>query len=129
MEPLAKLRRQITNRIANARGLLKATKEKIGKFKSIQKTNGGGIEAQMFSIIKLQFNVKRQAYHGGTMTGKDIIKVMNNAAEIFSLFADILITNKKEDCQMSADEIKKMCNKYADLFVLYGMDPLLWPAR
>ena len=64
------------------------------------------------------YGVKLQAYHSGTMTGKDIQKVMVNASEIFSKFADILVANRK-DIGMEPEDIRKICAQFANLCVLW----------
>ncbi|KAL7526841.1 hypothetical protein ACHAXR_001674, partial [Thalassiosira sp. AJA248-18] len=93
IEPLKKKRAKIANRLKNARAYLKKIKNEIKDFKKSRRKSGDGIEAEMFKILKIRYGIKMQAYHGGTMTGKDIQKFMSNAAEIFSLFAGILKAN------------------------------------
>ena len=117
--PLKKKRGTITNRLKNARTYLKKVKDKITEFKRSRKKSGDGIETQMFLILKNMYGVKLQAYHGGSLTGKDIQKVMTNADEIFSIFAGILKANKKEDCKMSEDDIDILCSRFSNLFVLW----------
>ena len=58
------------------------------------------------------FGVEVQAYHGGSLTGKDIQKVISNASENFELFAELLKANKKENCSssMSNKQIEGMCD-------------------
>ena len=124
INPLSKKRAKITSRLKTARTYLKKLKDSIVVFKSDRKKSGDGIESQMFSVLKVQFGVKMQAYHGGTMTGKDIQKVMCNAREIFTLFANILKANKKEGCKITEDgnvddDIDNLCNSFADLCVLW----------
>ena len=55
------------------------------------------------------------------MTGKDIMKVMENAHEIFPLFAQILKTHGKgvDDGGMSDESIDELCESTRQLFVLW----------
>ncbi len=48
------------------------------------------IETKMFSILK-EFCIELSSYHGGSLNGKDIKKVMNNACHIFNTFLAIFI--------------------------------------
>ena len=82
---LEKKRGMITNHLENAGAYLKKTKNKSTKFNKSRRKSGGGIETQMFWVLKNMYGVKLQAYHGGNMTGDDIQKVMSNADEIFSI--------------------------------------------
>ena len=59
------------------------------------------------------------AYHGGTLHGKDVRKLMNDSSDIFTLFADILKANKKEGCKYENSAIDEICKKYAPLCVLW----------
>jgi len=67
---LKKLRAKITNKLKNARDYLKTIKEKITKFKKTRAKTGGGIEDQMFSVLKNMYGIKLQAYHGGSLPEK-----------------------------------------------------------
>mmetsp|Transcript_18795 Transcript_18795/g.40722 ORF Transcript_18795/g.40722 Transcript_18795/m.40722 type:complete len:254 (-) Transcript_18795:64-825(-) len=98
---------------------LKKIKAKIMESKSTQRKAGDGIESQMFSVLKLKYGVTVQAYHGGTMTGKDIQKVMENASAIFALFANILKVNKKEGFLLLDEDIDALCNQFSNLCVLW----------
>ena len=59
------------NPMKKGNAYLKALKLKITNFKSDHKKDGHGIEAKIFQVLKIKYGVKVQAYHGGTMTGKD----------------------------------------------------------
>jgi hypothetical protein len=42
----------------------------------------------MFKVLK-EIGVELSSYHGGSLNGKDIKKVMNNATHLFNTFATI----------------------------------------
>jgi len=46
------------------------------------------IETKVFKVLK-EIGVEISSYHGGSLNGKDIKKVMNNASLIFDQFAAI----------------------------------------
>ena len=119
LSPLDRKRGRITSRLQNARAYLTKIKAKITEFKRSRKRSGDGVESKMISILKTMFGVEVQAYHGGSLTGKDIQKVMSNASEIFELFAELLKANKKENCSMSDKQIEDMCGQFANLCVLW----------
>lgn len=73
----------------------------------------------MFNVLKNNYAIKLQAYHGGSLHGKDHQKIMNSADEIFILFATILKEYKKADCELSDDDIDELCQKYSDLYMLW----------
>ena len=80
---------------------------------------GDGIEAQLFKVLKDVYRVVVQAYHGGSLTGKDIQKVMANSGEIFSIFAQILKQNAKTNCDMTYQDIDNLCHSYTSAFLLW----------
>jgi len=77
-----------------------------------------GMEAKMEAVLK-QVNVEIQRYHGGSLTGKDILKVVANATFIFDEFAKIFKEFKREDCVMSDDDITKLCEQHKLVFLLW----------
>ena len=86
--------------LKKGKAYLKMIKSKISNSKSEHRKDGDGIEAKLFLVLKIKYGVKIQAYHGGTMNGKDIQKVMENASAIFTKFANILKANKKQGCEL-----------------------------
>ena len=115
IKPLNKLREKVTNKITKAQAYLKRLKERVQGLKRARARAGGGIEDLLFGVLKSIYGVKIQAYHGGSLHGKDIQKVMNNAREVFQMFSGILITHKKSDCAVSDAEIESICNRFSNL--------------
>ncbi len=66
------------------------------------------IETKVFRVLK-KFGVELSSYHGGSLNGKDIKKVMNNASCIFDKFAAILKEGKRKECLLSDADIESMC--------------------
>ena len=51
------------------------------------------IETKFFEVLK-KIGVELSAYHGGSLNGKDIKKVMNNATHVFDTMADATVADK-----------------------------------
>ena len=83
-------------------------KKSVASLKSKWKKTADGVESKMFKLLKTVYKVKIQAYHGGSLTGKDITKVMSNAHAIFPKLAEIFEKGKKEGI-MSKENIDKLC--------------------
>ncbi len=66
------------------------------------------IETKIFHVLK-EVRVELSSYHGGSLNGKDIKKVMNNDSHIFDKFAAIFIEGKRKECLLSDADIKPMC--------------------
>ncbi len=54
---------------------------------------GEGLEAKMFTTLR-EIGVELTRYHGGSLTGKDTKKVMDNATYVFDQWAQILSAGK-----------------------------------
>jgi len=76
------------------------------------------IETKIFKVLK-EIGVELSAYHGGSLNGKDIQKVMNNAAYVFDEFATIFKEGKRPTCQLSDGDIEKLCLHFREVFVLW----------
>ena len=94
----------------NRKTLRDMRKEKVKRSDSI--------EAKMFRVLK-DIGVELCAYHGGSLNGKDIIKVMNNAEHVFSELLLIFKEGKRPDCILSDEDIELLCNHFQDVFVLW----------
>ena len=73
----------------------------------------------MYDWIKLLFHIQLPAYHGGKLIGKDWVKMMADAHDMFTHFSGILKTNKKEDCPYTNKMINEMCANFARLSMLW----------
>lgn len=63
--------------------------------------------------------VEMQRCHGGSLTGKDILKVVANANHIFDEFAKIFIEHKRKDCVLTDDEIRQLCEDHKRALLLW----------
>lgn len=116
--PIEKNLKLITGKIEKAKKYRTSLNDKI-KERKIRKRSGDGIESKMLVSLKL-FGIEVQAYyHGGSLHGKDVQKLMSNASDIFKSFADTLKKCKKDDCKLRDKEIDDICQSYANLCVLW----------
>jgi hypothetical protein len=92
-----------------------------GKLKELRRAKVRGqqsIENKVFQLLK-EIGVELSSYHGGSLNGKDIKKVMNNASHIFGQFAVIFQEGEMKDCLLSEDSIKVMCLHFGEVYVLW----------
>jgi hypothetical protein len=61
---------------------------KLKTMRTLKVKKQGSIETRIFSVLK-EIKIELSAYHGRTMNGKDIKKVMNNACHILDRFLAI----------------------------------------
>jgi hypothetical protein len=72
----------------------------------------------MFDVLK-EIGVELSSYHGGSLNGKDIKKVMNNATHVFDQVAEIFKEGKRPDCIMTDADIDARCLHFREVFVLW----------
>jgi hypothetical protein len=75
------------------------------------------IETKVFKVLK-DIGVELSSYHGGSLNGKDIKKVMNNASHVFNKFSLVFKEGKRDDCLLSDTEIESLCLHFCEVFVL-----------
>jgi hypothetical protein len=64
--------------------------------------------------------IELSSYHGGSLNGKDIKKVMNNASHVFDNFSLVFKEGKRDDCLLLDVEIELLCLHFCEVFVLWG---------
>jgi hypothetical protein len=85
--------------------------DKQAKLKEMRQTKVRGqqsTETKVFKVLK-EIGVELSSYHGGSLNGKDIKKVMNNASHIFNQFAAICKEGRREKCLLTDADIDCMC--------------------
>ena len=76
------------------------------------------IEKKVFKVLK-DIGVELSSYHGGSLNGKDIKKVMNNASHVFDCISVVFKEGKRDDCLLLDVEIKSLCKHSCEVFVLW----------
>ncbi len=78
----------------------------------------------MFKLLK-NIGVELSSYHGGSLNGKDIKKVMNNAAHIFNKLTVIMKEGERPDSILSNADVNVLCLHFWEVFVLWDRAFLL----
>jgi hypothetical protein len=118
LKELQDYRASIVNKLEKARQKLADQQLKLKGKQSEKKKGKHSIESSMFKALK-EIDVELSSYHGGSLNGKDIKKVMNNASHIFDQFAVIFKDGKRPDCILSVTDIDSLCLHFREVFVLW----------
>ena len=118
LKPLVDKRKSIVDRLNVTKRLAAKTQETLSDMQKSKARKGVSLETQIYDVLK-KVGVQVQAYHGGSLNGKDIIKVMNNATYLFGEFAKILKKGKRDHCELSDDDIDALCRNFQIVFVLW----------
>ncbi len=116
--PLLKVREEMANRINKTRRLYTDTQKNLRSVQSSRAKSATSLETEIFLMLK-GIGVEQPSYHGGSLTGKDINKVMNNVSNLFDQFKVILINGKRDDCELVDDQINELCNHFQTVFLLW----------
>jgi hypothetical protein len=89
-------------------------------------TSANSLESKVFKILK-GIGVEQSSYHGGSLNGKDIKKIMSNATYLFDKFSALSKSGKQDDCKLEDDDIDALCAHFKLVFVLWdGAFALAW---
>ncbi len=66
-----------------------------------------------------EIGVELSSYHGGSLNGKDIKKVINNAAHVFKELAVIMKEGKRPDSILSDAKVNALCLHFWEVFILW----------
>ena len=73
----------------------------------------------MFKLLK-KIGVELSSYHGGSLNGKDIKKVINNATHIFDKLAVIMKEGRRPASMLSNNaDIDALCLHFWEMFILW----------
>ena len=115
LEPLAEERKVIADRLKKTRTYLGLLKKNKKEFRSIRKKDGESLESKMMKVLQT-IGVELTRYHGGSLNGKDIKTLTNNASFVFDEWAKILKVGKREGCTVDTDQL---CKDYKYCFLLW----------
>ena len=101
--------REFVEKISKARKMLTDQKLKLKTLIDQQ-----SIETKIFKVLK-EIGVEFSSYHGGSLNGKDIRKVMTNACYIFDTFATISKAGKRPNCILSDININALCMQFREV--------------
>ena len=111
-------KRTFADKLQKAQQTLADQQSKLKEMRRAKVRRQHSIETQLFRVLK-EVGVELSSYHGGSLNGKDVKKVMNNASHIFDQLAAILKEGKRKDCLMSDDDIGLLCLHFWEVYVLW----------
>jgi hypothetical protein len=98
--------------------------DKLKKIRSVKVKAPNSIETKLFKVLKT-IGVELSSYHGSSLNGKDIKKVMNNTTYVFDQFAFLFIEGKRPNCMLLDNDISTLCLHFREVFVLWNGSLLL----
>jgi hypothetical protein len=108
----------LVNKLKWAHRTLADQKLKLKVMQAVKGKKEDSIETKLFKVLK-EIGVELSSYHGGTLNGKDIKKVMNNMAHIFDKLAVIMKEGKRPDSILSDADINALCLQFWEVFILW----------
>jgi len=111
LRALEEFRNKFAEKLVKARRMVVDQQLKLKGMRTLKVKDQGSIETKIFSALK-EIGVELSAYHGGTLNGKDIKKVMNNACHIFNRFSTIFKGGKRPNCALSDANIDALCLQF-----------------
>jgi hypothetical protein len=118
LKDLSDTRDRLVNKLKRARRKLSDQQLKLKAMQAAKGKQEGTVDTKLFKVLK-QVGVELSSYHGGSLNGKDIKKVMNNATYIFEELAIIMKEGKRPDCILTDADINALCLHFQGVFVLW----------
>ncbi len=100
LKPLLIERNALAEKLKQTRRCVSDKNKILLELQNTKKKSFESLDTKIFEVLK-EVRVELAAYHGGSLTGKDIRKVMNNAIYLFDKFTTILKEGKWEDSEYS----------------------------
>ena len=110
--------KEFVKKLEKARVMLRDQMEKLKTMRTSKVKDQQSIETKIFRVLK-EIGVELSSYHGGSLNGKDIRKVMTNACYVFDTFAAIFKGGKRPNCSLSDTHIDALCLQFREVFVLW----------
>jgi len=109
------------NNIKTFKAAIKSAKDEWKKVRDEKKLDKTSIFNKCEAILK-NYRISRAAYHGGKFTGTDIIKMMNNAVEIFDEMKQVMLTEGrvKDGTDKDKEIITEFCTNTRDGLQLWN---------
>ena len=110
--------KEFVKKLEKARVMLRDQMEKLKTMRTSKVKDQQSIETKIFKVLK-EIGVELSSYHGRSLNGKDIRKVMTNACYVFDTFAAIFKGGKRPNCSLSDTHIDALCLQFREVFVLW----------
>ena len=111
-------RNRLVKKLKRARRTLADQQLKLKAIETAKGKTEYSVEKKMFKLLK-NVGVELSSYHGGSLNGKDIKKVMNNSAHIFDELAVIMKEGKRPNSILSNADVDALCLHFWEVFVLW----------
>ena len=115
---LDEIRQVMVDKFDRARKNISSTQKNLRALQLSKTKSATSLEMKLLKVLK-KFGVEQSSYHGGSLNGKDIKKVMNNSSYLFDEFASILKSGKRSNCEFSDDDIDALCRHFQSVFLLW----------
>jgi hypothetical protein len=93
LKQLDEMPQVMVDKFDRTRTIISNTQKNLRVLQSSKAKSGTSLETKLFKVLK-KFGVEQSSYHGGSLNGKDIKKVMNNVSYLFDEFSSILNSGK-----------------------------------
>jgi len=108
----------MVDKLDRTREIISNTQKNLRALQSSKAKSATSLETKLFKVLK-KIGVEQSSYHGGSLNGKDIKKVMDNASYLFDEFSSILKSGKRSNCELSDDDIDALCRHFQSVFLLW----------
>ena len=115
---LDEIRQVMVDTFDQARKIISSTQKNLRALQSSKAKSTTSLETKLLKVLKT-IGVEQSSYHGGSLNGKDIKKVMNNVSYLFDEFASILKSGKRSNCELSDGHIDTLCRHFQSVFLLW----------
>jgi hypothetical protein len=118
LKELKDFRNRMVHKLNKAHNTLSDQQLKLKAMRTNKVKGQLSIETKVFKVLK-DIGVELSSYHGASLNGKDIKKVMNNASHVFDCIAMVFKEGKRGDCLLLDAEIESLCLHFREVFVLW----------
>ncbi len=108
LKDLGDTHNQLGNKLKQAQCTLADQQLKLKGMQAAKEKQEGSVDTKLFKVLK-EVGVELSSYHGGSLNGKDIKKVMDNATFIFEELTVIMKEGKRPDCILMDADIDALC--------------------
>ncbi|KAL7533094.1 hypothetical protein ACHAWF_006364 [Thalassiosira exigua] len=109
-ERLNKERSKMTADIKKKREQISKRNEKLAEFRNARKRDVESLYTKIDGVLT-KYKIRRQAYHGGDLTGGCVKKLMLYAYEIMEEVSALLLHEHTDECSLEVGEIKDLCTE------------------
>jgi hypothetical protein len=117
LKPLMAIQQKMVDRLKQTRHLYSEQQKNLRVLQSSKAKPTASLETKLLKVLK-GIVVKQSSNYSGSLNGKDIKKVINNAIYLFGEFLSILKLGKHDNCELNDDAIDALCQHFQSVFCL-----------